>query len=269
MPSEVDRMFFELEPERVIHLAGKVGGIGANKQFPADFIHDNLLMGLNVINYASKYKVNNFVLASSVCGYPQMTTTPMKEVNFWNGQPEETNRAYGIAKRTLVDILQAYSKQYNMVGISLLFANMYGPGDNFNLLSSHVIPALITKFDHAIQNNTQEVTIWGDGSATRDFLYVEDAATVILKSVNEKDSLCANVGSGKEITIYELAQTIKGLMNYQGKIVWDSSKPNGQIRRSLDTSKAQAYLDFKAETPLVDGLKNTIEYYRSNVLCPQ
>lgn len=246
----------------VIHLAGNVGGIGYNQKYPANLFYDNITMGVNLIESSRINKVEKFVCISTICAYPKFTPVPFKEENLWNGYPEETNAPYGIAKKVLLVMLQAYRQQYGFNGIYLLPVNMYGPGDNFNPDSSHVIPALIKKFYDAKKNNIKQIVAWGDGSATREFFYVEDAAKAIVlaaEKYNKPDPV--NIGAGFEISIKDLTNLIAKLINFKGKIIWDKSKPNGQPRRMLDTSKAKKEFGFKAKTKFKEGLKKTIEWY--------
>jgi GDP-L-fucose synthase len=246
----------------VIHLAARVGGIGYNQQFPGSLFYDNSIMGIQLIEAARQAGVSKFVCIGTVCAYPKYTPTPFKENELWNGYPEETNAPYGLAKKMLLVQLQAYKTQYNFNGIYLLPVNLYGPRDNFDLKSSHVIPALIRKMMDAKIRNEKEVIVWGDGSASREFLYVKDAAEAILlaaEKYNKPDPV--NLGSSKEITIKELVNLIAKISGYEGAIIWDTSKPNGQPRRKLDISKAKEEFGFKARTPLEEGLQKTLTWY--------
>ncbi|MFA5930746.1 MAG: GDP-L-fucose synthase [archaeon] len=250
----------------IIHLAGKVGGIGANMQNPGSFFYDNLMMGVQLIEQARLAKVEKFVALGTICAYPKFTTVPFKESDLWMGYPEETNAPYGLAKKMLLVQTQAYKQQYGFNGIYLLPVNLYGPRDNFDPSSSHVIPALIRKIAIAKKNNSPSIEVWGDGSASREFLYVKDAARGIVfatKRYNKTDPV--NLGSGMEITIKELIELLCDLMEYNGKIIWDKSKPNGQPRRCLDVSLAEKEFGFKATTSFKDGLKETIEWFLKNV----
>jgi GDP-L-fucose synthase len=263
----------------VIHLAAHVGGIGANRAHPAEFFYDNLMMGAPLVHEAWKAGVGKFVAIGTVCAYPKFTPVPFKEEDLWNGYPEETNAPYGLAKKMLLVQSQAYREQYGFNSIFLLPVNLYGPGDNFVLESSHVIPALIRKCIEAQErSNVQRsnvprstfdvptITAWGDGSPTREFLYVEDAAEGILLATeryNESDPV--NLGSSFEISIKDLLELIARLTGFEGKIVWDTTKPNGQPRRKLDVSKAKALFGFEARTSFEEGLKKTIEWYRSTL----
>ncbi len=246
----------------IIHLAGNVGGIGYNQEYPGTLFYDNLIMGVNLIEQARLNKVKKFVCIGTICSYPKFTPVPFKEENLWNGYPEETNAPYGLAKKTLLVMLQAYKKQYGFNGIYLLPVNMYGPGDNFDPKSSHVIPALIRKIYEAKKEKKDHIVVWGTGKASREFLYVEDAAEGIILATEkyEKDEP-VNLGAGFEITIKELVNLLVKLMNFKGKIIWDTKKPNGQPRRMLDTSKAYKEFGFKAKTKFEEGLKKTIEYF--------
>lgn len=246
----------------VIHLAANVGGIGYNQSFPADLFDDNILIGVNCLRAARAAKINKFVTVGTVCSYPKLAPVPFKEKYLWQGFPEETNAPYGIAKLAGLVQAQAYRQQHNFNSIYLLQVNLYGPGDNFDLKSSHVIPALIRKFINAKQKDLPSVTIWGSGKATREFLFVKDAAEGILlaaEKYNKPEPI--NLGTGKEISIKSLAEKIKNIAQYQGKIVWDRSKPDGQPRRSLDISRAKKEFNFKANTNLDQGLRQTINWY--------
>ena len=249
----------------IIHLAAKVGGIGANMQNPGSFFYDNLMMGVQLIEQSRLAKVEKFVALGTICAYPKFTSVPFKESDLWIGYPEETNAPYGLAKKMLLVQLQAYKQQYNFNGIFLLPVNLYGPKDNFDPNSSHVIPALIRKISEAKKNKSPSITVWGDGSASREFLFVKDAAEGIVlatKLYNKTDPV--NLGSGNEITIKDLTLLLCELMNYKGEIVWDKSKPNGQPRRCLDVSLAKKEFGFKAKTEFKDGLKQTIEWFTKN-----
>lgn len=249
-------------PDVVVHAAGSVGGIGANQQNPGKFMYDNLIMGTNLIEESRKQMVPKFVLLGTVCAYPKHCPVPFSEDNLWNGYPEETNAPYGIAKKSLMRLLQAYGEQYGMRGANLIPVNMYGPYDHFNLTSSHVIPALILKFYNAIKNGENEVPIWGTGEASREFLYAEDCAEAIALAIKNDVSLDPmNIGTGKEIKIKDLVTEIAEQMGYEGFITYDKSKPDGQPRRCLDTQKAKEALGFTAKTDLQTGLKQTIEWF--------
>lgn len=246
----------------VIHLAAKVGGIGFNREFPADLYDDNILMGTFMMMAARKNKVKKYLGLGTICAYPKFTPVPFKEENLWDGYPEETNAPYGLAKKMQLVQGQSYREQYGFNAIYLLPVNLYGPGDNFNPNSSHVIPALIKKFVEAKNNNAKEVVVWGTGVATREFLYVKDAVEGILLACEKYDkSDPVNLGAGFEISIKDLAELIKKVTGFSGKIVWDKSKPDGQPRRKLNTSRAEKEFGFVAKTTFKEGLKETIEWY--------
>lgn len=249
----------------VIHLAARVGGIGANREHPAEFFYDNLMMGVQLMHQAWQRGVGKFVALGTVCAYPKFTPIPFREDDLWNGYPEETNAPYGLAKKMLLVQAQAYRQQYGFDAIFLLPVNLYGPRDNFDPASSHVIPALIRKCLEAQERSEAEIIVWGDGSPTREFLYVEDAAEGILLAT-EKYSRPepVNLGSGFEISIKDLAETIARLTGFEGRLVWDTSKPNGQPRRALDVSRAERYFGFRAQVPFEEGLRRTIEWYRDH-----
>jgi len=249
----------------IIHLAARVGGIGANLKSPADFFYDNLMMGVEMMHQAWQRGVGKFVALGTVCAYPKFTPVPFHEDDLWSGYPEETNAPYGLAKKMMLVQAQAYRQQYGYNAIFLLPVNLYGPRDNFNPASSHVIPALIRKCLEAQERGEKEVVVWGDGSPTREFLYVEDAAEGILlasEKYNGPDPV--NLGSGYEISIKNLVEMIARLTGYSGKLVWDTSKPNGQPRRGLDVSRAETLFGFRARTTFEQGLGRTIEWYRNN-----
>jgi len=258
----IKRMYSEFKADIVIHLAAVVGGIGANRENPGSFFYANLIMGIQLIEQARLNGIEKFVALGTICAYPKFTPVPFKEENLWNGYPEETNAPYGLAKKMLLVQSQAYRQQYGFNCIFLLPVNLYGPGDNFDPKSSHVIPALIKKFCEAKTGNEDEVVVWGTGKATREFLYVEDCAEAIALAAelyNKPDPV--NIGAGFEISIKDLAEKIKSLAGFKGKIVWDTTKPDGQPRRCLDTSRAQKEFGFKAKTNFDEGLKNTIDLY--------
>jgi GDP-L-fucose synthase len=249
----------------IIHLAAAVGGIGANRENPGSFFYENLMMGVNLIEEARKANIEKFVALGTVCAYPKNTAVPFKESDLWKGYPEETNAPYGLAKKMLLVQLQAYKEQYSFNGIYLLPVNLYGPKDNFDPKSSHVIPALIRKIAEAKKENKESIEVWGTGSASREFLYVCDAARAVVaatKKYNKTDPV--NLGSGKEILIKDLVELIANLMDFKGKIVWDTSKPDGQPRRCLDTTRAKEEFGFVASTDFKDGLKETIEWFIDN-----
>jgi GDP-L-fucose synthase len=249
----------------VIHLAAHVGGIGLNREKPAELFYDNLMMGTQLIHAAYQEGVEKFVCVGTICAYPKFTPVPFKEDDLWNGYPEETNAPYGIAKKALLVQLEAYRQQYGFNGIYLLPVNLYGPEDNFDTRSSHVIPALIRKVHEAQQKGDQHLPAWGDGSPTREFLYSTDAARGIVMATQHYDEAApVNLGTNQEIKIKDLVETICELMGYQGEIVWQTDQPNGQPRRCLDTQRAKEKFDFVAETEFRQGLKNTIEWYRQH-----
>lgn len=253
------------ESDIIIHLAAKVGGIGANMEHPGDFFYDNLMMGAQLIEQARLNNVEKFVGIGTICAYPKFTPVPFKEKDLWMGYPEETNAPYGLAKKMMLVQLQAYKKQYGFNGIYLLPVNLYGEGDNFNPNSSHVIPALIRKIHEAKLTNSKSVTVWGDGSASREFLYVKDAARgITLATMNYEKTEPVNLGSGMEITIKELVEILCDIMDYHGEIIWDTSKPNGQPRRCLDTSLAEKEFGFRAKVPFKEGLLNTIKWWEND-----
>jgi GDP-L-fucose synthase len=250
----------------VIHLAAKVGGIGFNREFPGELFYDNAIMGIQLMEAARQEGVEKFVAVGTICAYPKYTPVPFKEDDLWNGYPEETNAPYGLAKKMLLVQAQAYRQQYGFNAIYLLPVNLYGPGDNFNPESSHVIPALIKKFIDAKRNGDASVEVWGTGAASREFLYVEDAARgIILATENYHKPDPVNLGSGMEITIRDLAHIIAMLTGFEGDLVWDTGKPDGQPRRCLDVDRARDEFGFVARTPFEEGLKNTIEWYARSV----
>jgi len=260
--NDIKRMFEQFPAEVVIHLAANVGGIGYNQKFPGSLFYDNLKMGTELIEQARKNNVKKFVSIGTVCAYPKHTKVPFKEKDLWKGYPEETNAPYGLAKKMQLVQAQAYRQQYGFNAIFLLPVNLYGPGDNFNPKSSHVIPALIRKVYLAKKNNKNSITVWGTGKASREFLYVKNAAEgIFLAAKKYNKSKPVNLGSHMEITIKELINLIADLMNYKGKINWDTSKPDGQPRRCLDTSRAEKEFGFKAKTDFEKGLKETIGWY--------
>ncbi len=264
-PVDIDRMLADSKPDVIIHLAAHVGGIGANSEHPAEFFYDNLMMGVQLMHKAWQTGVKKFVAIGTVCAYPKFTPVPFKEDDIWNGYPEETNAPYGLAKKMLLVQSQAYREQYGFNSIFLLPVNLYGPGDNFNLRSSHVIPALIRKCIEAEENGINEIEVWGDGSPTREFLYVEDAAEGILLATELfNESLPVNLGSGHEISIKDLVEKIAFLSGFSGKFIWNTDKPNGQPRRGLDTTRAYEKFGFKAKMTFDEGLANTIAWYREN-----
>jgi GDP-L-fucose synthase len=262
---QVARMYADFKPTLVIHLAADVGGIGANRENPGRYFYANMAMGLHLIERGRHAGVKKFIQIGTVCAYPKMTPVPFKEEDLWGGYPEETNAPYGIAKKALLVMLQAYRAQYGFNGIYLLPVNLYGPGDNFDLASSHVIPALIRKFVEAKESGAHQVVVWGTGAASREFLYVEDCArAIVLAAQRYDDPEPMNIGSGTEITIHDLANNIKRLVGYDGQIAWDATRPDGQPRRRLDCSRARNRLGFSAEIDLDEGLRRTLEWYRAS-----
>ena len=260
----IDAAFKASNPDIVIHLAAKVGGIGANRANPGSFFYDNLIMGCQLMEIARQRKVEKFVALGTICAYPKFAPVPFKEEDLWNGYPEETNAPYGLAKKMLLVQSQAYRQQYGFNSIFLLPVNLYGPRDNFNPGSSHVIPALIKKCVEAVKTGAKEITVWGTGKATREFLYVEDCAeAIVLATEKYNSSEPVNIGAGFEISIKDLAELIAKLTGFTGKLVWDASQPDGQPRRMLDTSKAKEKFTFETTTGFKEGLKKTINWYAS------
>jgi GDP-L-fucose synthase len=258
----IRRMLRDGTPDLIIHLAAVVGGIGANRENPGRFLYDNLIMGTRLIEESRLAGVGKFVCIGTICAYPKFTPVPFSEEDLWNGYPEETNAPYGLAKKMLLVQLQAYRDQYGFNGVYVLPVNLYGPGDNFDHRSSHVIPALIRKCLEARDRGATEVECWGTGRATREFLYVEDCAEGILLAAERLDDATpVNLGSGKEISIRDLAELIARLTGFQGRLVWDASKPDGQPRRCLNITRARERLGFAAATSLEDGLMKTIQWY--------
>ncbi|MBI1911994.1 MAG: GDP-L-fucose synthase [Deltaproteobacteria bacterium] len=258
------RLYKDARPDIVIHLAAKVGGIGANRENPGSFFYENLMMGVQLIEEGRLYGLEKFVALGTICAYPKFTPVPFKEENLWNGYPEETNAPYGLAKKMLLVQSEAYRQQYGFNSIYLLPVNLYGPKDNFDPSSSHVIPALIKKCFDAMQEGADSITVWGTGRATREFLYVEDAAEgIVLATERYEKSDSVNLGAGFEISIKDLIMLIAKLTGFKGEIIWDSTKPDGQPRRCLDTTRAEAEFGFKAGTGFEEGLKKTIEWYRN------
>lgn len=264
-PDDVEKLFADQSPDLVIHLAARVGGIGANMKNPATLYLTNLLMGTYVIEEARRRDIDKTVVVGTICSYPKHTPVPFKEEDLWEGYPEETNAPYGIAKKALLAHAQANRTQYGQNTIYLLPTNLYGPGDKFNASISHVIPALIKKFMEAKENDEASVSVWGTGTATREFLYVDDAAEGIVRGAEAYDGEePVNLGSGREVPIKELAEVISRLTHYEGDIVWDPTKPDGQPRRRVDTSRAARLFGFEAATSLEDGLRATIDWYVTN-----
>ena len=261
-PAAINRMLADSNPDVIIHLAAHVGGIGANREHPAEFFYDNLMMGVQLMHQAYLSGVEKFVAIGTVCAYPKFTPVPFKEDDLWDGYPEETNAPYGLAKKMLLVQSQAYREQYGFNSIFLLPVNLYGPGDNFDPRSSHVIPALIRKCIEARESGSDHIVVWGDGSPTREFIYVKDAARgIALATECYNESLPVNLGSGFEISIKDLVEKIARMTGFEGDLVWDTSKPNGQPRRALDTSRAREKFGFEAQTDFDEGLQQTIDWY--------
>lgn len=260
---DVERLYADHKPEVVMHLAAEVGGIGANRDNPGRFFFANAAMGIHLIEAARKNNIKKFVQVGTICAYPKFTPVPFKESELWNGYPEETNASYGIAKKALLVMCQAYRQQYGLNAIYLLPVNLYGPRDNFDLHTSHVIPALIRKCMEARDRGDKQITAWGTGSASREFLYVEDCAEGLVLAMEKYDSPePMNLGSGREITIRDLTYLIAKLTGFQGEVIWDPSKPDGQPRRCLDVTRAKEAIGFTAATSLEQGLRQSIEWYR-------
>jgi len=261
----VDAMFAAYKPEVLFHLAAVVGGIGANKDNPGSFFYQNAIMGIQLIEAARQHGVEKTIVAGTICSYPKFAPIPFKEDDLWSGYPEETNAPYGIAKKAMLVMCQAYREQYGMNAIFLMPVNLYGPRDNFDLQSSHVIPAIIRKAIEARDSGASELVCWGDGSPTREFLYVEDAAEGLIAAAEKYDGAePVNLGSGFEISIRDLTAKITALCRFEGKLTWDASRPNGQPRRMLDTSRAVNYFGFRAQVRLDEGLARTIAWYEQN-----
>lgn len=263
--SDIKRMFDLLKPDIIIHLAARVGGIGANREHPGTFFYDNLIMGVQLIEEARIREVEKFVAIGTICAYPKHTPVPFREENLWSGYPEETNAPYGLAKKMLLVQSQAYRQEYGFNSIFLLPVNLYGPRDNFDPASSHVIPALIKKCFDAMDSSDDQIICWGTGSASREFLYADDAAEgIVLATEKYNESEPVNLGAGFEITIKELAEKIADLTGFTGKLVWDTTKPDGQPRRCLDTTRAWEKFGFRARMDFDEGLRRTIEWYRNS-----
>jgi GDP-L-fucose synthase len=266
----VRRLFADVKATMVIHMAAVVGGIGANRAHPGRFFYDNLTMGVVLMEQARLAGIGKFVSIGTICAYPKFTPLPFREADLWNGYPEETNAPYGLAKKMLLVQGQAYRQEYGFNSIYLLPVNLYGPGDNFNPESSHVIPALIKKCLEAVKNGEPVIEVWGDGTPTREFLYVKDAAEGIVLAAERYDGPePVNLGSGDEISIRDLVALIAELTGFKGELRYDTTKPNGQPRRKLDVSRARDYFGFQSSTSFRDGLRETIEWYRAQVLSPQ
>jgi GDP-L-fucose synthase len=264
----VERLMADARPQVLFHLAAVVGGIGANRANPGRFFYENAVMGVQVIEAARRRAVEKTIVAGTICSYPKHTPAPFREDDLWNGYPEETNAPYGVAKKALLVQCQAYRQQYGMNAIFLMPVNLYGPRDNFDLETSHVIPALIRKFLEARRNGAGEVTCWGDGTPTREFLFVRDAAEGLALAAERYDGADpVNLGSGEEIAIRDLAALVARECGYEGRIAWDASRPNGQPRRRLDITRAWERFGFRAQTRLADGLRETIAWYASQTAC--
>jgi GDP-L-fucose synthase len=259
---DVERLMADAQPQIVIHLAARVGGIGANRDNPATFFYDNAMMGTQLMEQSRLAGVEKFVAIGTVCAYPKFAPVPFREEDLWNGYPEETNAPYGLAKRMSLVQAQAYRQQYGFNAIYLLPVNLYGPGDNFDPTTSHVIPALIKRFVEAIRAGEDRVVNWGDGSPTREFLYIDDAAEGIVLAAERYNGVePVNLGTGQEISMRDLSQAIAAVVGYQGRILWDTSKPNGQPRRKLDTNRAREYFGFEARIDLTTGLRRAVFWY--------
>ncbi len=269
LEADVQRLYADVKPAIVMHLAAEVGGIGANRENPGRFFFANMAMGLHLIEGARIHGLKKFLQVGTICAYPNLTPVPFKEDDLWNGYPEVTNAPYGIAKKALLVMCQSYRQQYGLNSIYLLPVNLYGPRDNFNLQTSHVIPALIRKCLEARDANAPYLTAWGTGSASREFLYVEDCADALITALKKYDSPePMNIGNGREVTIRHLTELIARLCNFKGEIKWDPTKPDGQPRRCLDVSRIQKKINFEAQTPFETGLKKTIEWYEKNRSTP-
>jgi len=261
----IEMMLYKMQPEIVVHLAAKVGGIGANQANPGSFFYDNAVMGVELIDAAYRYGVEKFVQVGTVCAYPSNPPIPFKEDDLWNGYPEPTNAPYGISKRMLLEMLQAYRKQYGFNGVYLLPVNLYGPGDNFDLQTSHVVPALIRKALEAKTKGAASMSVWGTGNAYREFLYVKDAAEAIYLATEKYNSPePVNIGTGNEISMRKLVEHINKVVGFEGSIDWDTSRPDGSARRCLDVSRAVSAFGFRARTSLEEGIKKTVEWYVTN-----
>jgi GDP-L-fucose synthase len=262
---DINQMLADAKADLIIHLAAQVGGIGANLEHPAEFFYNNLMMGVQLMHRAWETGVGKFVAIGTICAYPKFTPVPFKEENLWDGYPEETNAPYGLAKKMLLVQAQSYRQQYGYNALFLLPVNLYGPGDNFNPQSSHVIPALIRKCIEAQEAGRDEIVVWGDGTPTREFLYVEDAAEgILLASERYNESDPVNLGAGSEISIKDLVEMIANKTGFTGKLVWDTTKPNGQPRRKLDTARAYQRFGFKAQMSFEEGMSHTIKWFREN-----
>jgi GDP-L-fucose synthase len=267
--ADIIKMLDAARPDVVIHLAAVVGGIGANREHPGSFFYSNLMMGVQLMEQSRLRGVSKFLTAGTICSYPKFTPVPFKEKDIWDGYPEETNAPYGLAKKMLIVQAQAYREEYNFNAVNPMLVNLYGPGDNFNPASSHVIPALIKKCIDAVEAGADKIEVWGTGKATREFLYVEDAADAIVVTAEKwNDPAPINIGTGKEITIKDLVLLIARLCGFKGEIAWDATKPDGQPRRCLEVSNAKKFLGFEAVTDFETGLGRTIEWYRASRKTP-
>jgi GDP-L-fucose synthase len=263
--NDVQRLYREFRPDIVLHLAAEVGGIGANRENPGRFFYANMAMGLHLIEHARRNHLKKFVQVGTICAYPKYTPVPFREAELWNGFPEETNAPYGVAKKSLLVMCQAYREQYGLNAIYLLPVNLYGPGDNFDLHTSHVIPALVRKCVEARDRGDDHIDAWGSGAASREFLYVEDCAQGLITALEKYDGPePMNLGTGREITVKTLTELIANLARFEGKIIWDPSKPDGQPRRCLDVSRARQNMGFVAQTALEDGLAKTIAWFEEH-----
>src|SRR6266704_3933269 len=261
----VERVYRDARPEIVLHLAGEVGGIGANRANPGSFFYNNLIMGAQMMEYGRRHDVLKFVALGTICAYPKFTPVPFKEEDLWNGYPEETNAPYGIAKKSLLVMCQAYREQYGLNAIYLLPVNLYGPRDNFHLHSSHIIPAIIRKCVEAKERGDKEIVAWGSGNVSREFLYVEDCAEGLVSAMERYDSPePVNLGNGREVTIRQAIETSARIVGFEGKIIWDARKPDGQPRRRLDVERAKKAIGFLARTSFEDGLRRTIDWFKAN-----
>jgi GDP-L-fucose synthase len=261
----VAQLFEEQKPDRVFHLAAEVGGIGANRDNPGRYWYANLTMGVNILEQARIHSTDKLVMVGTICSYPKFAPIPFREDTLWDGYPEETNAPYGVAKKALLVGAQSYREQYGLNSIMLLPVNLYGPRDNFDLQSSHVIPALIRKMVEAQQRDESSVTLWGDGTPTREFLYVEDCARGLFMAGRDYNGAePVNLGTGIEITIKDLAETVAAATGFDGEIIWDTTKPNGQPRRQLDVTRARERFGFEAEVSFADGMARTVEWFRAN-----
>jgi len=268
-PEDTARVFADASPDLVVHLAAEVGGIGANRANPGRYWYANLMMGANVLEQCRRSSVRKLVVAGTVCAYPKFTPVPFSENDLWDGYPEETNAPYGVAKKSVLVGAQGYREQYGLRTAYLLPANLYGPRDNFDLETSHVIPALVRKMVEAQERSDREIVLWGDGTPTREFLYVEDCAEAIwLAALRYDGAEPVNLGTGDEVTVRALAELVAELTGFDGEIRWDTSRPNGQPRRRLDTTRAEQLFGFRARTPLREGLARTIAWYRADVSAP-